>query len=84
MKDPIDEFLEEVFGPDDDNPCVLRNPGCKFTENVIDYLFFEWEVDVIQYDHEIQNKAMDVIDSMKGSDNAPNTAAKIAMEVLPI
>jgi hypothetical protein len=55
-------FLEKVFGPDDTNPCVIRNPGCKFTEKVLDYIFFEWEVEVTQYPHEVQNKAMDMID----------------------
>lgn len=84
MKDPIDDFLEKVFGPDDDNPCVIRNPGCDFTEKVLDYIFFEWEVDVIHYDHKIQNKVMDMIESMKRKENVPNTASRIAMEVLPI
>jgi hypothetical protein len=77
-------FLEKVFGPDDTNPCVIRNPGCKFTEKVLDYIYFEWEVEVTQYPHEVQNKAMDMIDAMKGKINVPNTAAKIAMEVLPL
>lgn len=77
-------FLEKVFGPDDTNPCVIRNPGCKFTEKVLDYIFFEWEVEVTQYPHEVQNKAMDMIDAMKGKNNVPNTASKIAMEVLPL
>ena len=77
-------FLEKVFGPDDTNPCVIRNPGCKFTEKVLDYIFFEWEVEVIQYPHEVQNKAMDMIEAMKDNSNVPNTASKIAMEVLPL
>ena len=77
-------FLEKVFGPDDTNPCVIRNPGCKFTEKVLDYIFFEWEVEVTQYNHEVQNKVMDMIDAMKGKNNIPNTASKIAMEVLPL
>lgn len=77
-------FLEKVFGPDDTNPCVIRNPGCKFTEKVLDYIFFEWEVEVTQYNHEVQNKVMDMIDATKGKNNIPNTASKIAMEVLPL
>jgi hypothetical protein len=77
-------FLEKVFGPDDTNPCVIRNPGCKFTEKVLDYIFWEWEVEVTQYNHEVQNKVMDMIDAMKGKNNIPNTASKIAMEVLPL
>lgn len=77
-------FIEEVFGPDDTNPCVIRNPGCKFTEKVLDYLEWEWEVEAIHCPHEVQNKIMDMIDAMKGKNNIPNTASKIAMEVVPI
>jgi len=77
-------FLEKVFGPDDTNPCVIRNPGCKFTEKVLDYIFWEWEVEVTQYPHSIQNKVMDMIDQMKGKNNIPNTAAVISMEILPL
>ncbi len=84
-EDKAKKFLEDVFGPDDTNPCVIRNPGCKFTEKVLDYLFFEWMVDLINYSHDIQSKAMDLIDAMKKSgQNVSNTAAQIAMEILPI
>jgi hypothetical protein len=84
-EDKAKKFLDEVFGPDDTNPCVIRNPGCKFTEKVLDYLFFEWMVDLINYSHDIQSKAMDLIDAIKKSgQNVPNTAAQIAMEILPI
>jgi hypothetical protein len=82
--DGVNRFLDEAFGPDDTNPCVIRNPGCKFTEKVLDYIFWEWEVEVTQYPHEVQNKVMDMIDFMKGKNNIPNTASKIAMEVLPL
>ena len=77
-------FIEDIFGPDDTNPCVVRNPGCKFTEKVLDYIFSEWEVEVTQYSHDIQNKVMDMIDAVKGKNNVPNTAAVIAMEILPL
>jgi hypothetical protein len=81
----MDDFLREIFGEDDTNPCVIRNPGCKFTERVLDYIFLEWEVEVIQYPHEIQNKVMDAIDQAKEQGvNVPNTAAKISMEILPL
>lgn len=83
-EDKARRFIEEVFGPDDTNPCVIRNPGCKVTEKVLDYIFWEWEVDVIHYPHDIQNKVMDMIDLMKGKNNIPNIASTIAMEVLPI
>lgn len=84
-EDKAKKFLEDVFGPDDTNPCVIRNSGCKFTEKVLDYLFFEWMVDLINYSHDIQNNAMDLIDAMKASgQNMSNTASQIAMEILPI
>lgn len=82
--DKARRFIEDIFGPDDTNPCVVRNPGCKFTEKVLDYIFFEWEVEVTQYNHDIQNKVMDMIDAVKGKNNVPNTAAVIAMEILPL
>lgn len=83
--DKMRDFLSKIFGPDDENPCVIRNTGCRFTEKVCDYIHREWEVDVIQYSHEIQNQIMDMIDAMKAEgQNIPNTAAKIAMEVLPL
>ncbi len=78
-------FLEKALRRwKDTNPCVIRNPGCKFTEKVLDYIQFEWEVEVTHCSHEVQNKIMDVIDAMKGNNNIPNTASKIAMEVIPI
>lgn len=78
------KFLESVFGPDSGEPAVYRNPGCKFTEKVLDYLWMEWELEITHYPNSIQNRAMDVIDRMKGKDNVPNTAATISMEVLPL
>jgi hypothetical protein len=79
------KFLEGIFGPPSEEPAVIRNKGCKFTEKVIDYLFFEWELDVIHYSHDIQNKIMDMLDVMKErGESVPNTAARISMEVIPI
>lgn len=79
------KFLEDVFGPEDTDPCVIRNPGCKFTEKVLDYLFYEWEVEVTQYPEEIQTTVMDLLDAMKASgQNVPNIASKIAMEIIPL
>lgn len=82
--DDHDDFFRDLLGPDDTNPCVIRNPGCKFTEKVLDYIFWEWEVEVTQYPHDIQNKVMDMIDQMKGKNNVPNTASVISMEILPL
>lgn len=84
-EDRAKRFLEKVFGPEDTNPCVIRNTECKFTDKVLDYICHEWMVDVIHYSHEVQHKAMDMIDFMKAKgENVPNTASKIAMEVLPL
>lgn len=84
-EDKAKKFLEDVFGPEDTDPCVIRNPGCKFTEKVLDYLFYEWEVEVTHYPEEIQTTIMDVLDDMKASgQNVPNTASKIAMEIIPL
>lgn len=82
----MDEFLKKIFGEDDEtNPCIIRNPGCRFTDAVLDYIKSEWEVEVTQYPHTIQNKVMDAIDlAKKDGMNVPNTAAKISMEVLPL
>jgi hypothetical protein len=79
------DVFEEIFGDyEESEPCVIRRTGCKFTEKVLDYLLYEWEVDVLHYPHEIQDKIMDVLDITAGKDNVPNVAAKIAMEVLPL
>jgi hypothetical protein len=82
----MDDFLREVFGEDNEtNPCIIRNPGCRFSEMVLDYILLEWEVEPTQYPHTIQNKIMDAIDlAKKDGMNVPNTAAKISMEILPL
>lgn len=78
------QFLDDVFKEiDEDDAPICRNLDCPFTDKVLEYLCVEWEVDVGQYPHDIQTKAMDVIDNMKG-DSIPNVAGKIAMEILPI
>lgn len=81
----MDDFLEKIFGPEETDPCVIRNVGCNFTNKVLDYLFLEWEVDLCHYSHDIQNKAMDVLDKMKEEhQNVANVAGRIAMCVIPI
>lgn len=55
-----------------------------FAEKVFNYIFWEWEVNILQYPEEIQCKAMNALDEMRGEGNIPNAAAKIAMEVLPL
>lgn len=80
-------FLEMVFGPqpEETDPAVLRNPDCKFTEKVLDYLYQEWEIDLVDYSHDVQNRAIDMVDMMRArGENIPNTAGKISMEVIPL
>lgn len=51
---------------------------------MIDYLFLEWEIDLVEYPHDIQDRAIDMIDLMKGKASVPNTSARISMEIIPI
>lgn len=83
-EDNIEKFLKKVFGPEDPNPCVNRNQDCEFSDKVIDYIASEWLVEPIDCSHHVQNKIMDMIDSMKGSENVPNAASKIAIEILQL
>lgn len=82
----MSDFLKMVFGEDNEtNPSVLRNEGCRFTTDVFEYLYQEWEVEITDYPHKIQDRAVNMVDvCQKNGENVPNTAAKIAMEVLPI
>lgn len=79
------KFLDKIFNHEETEPAALRNVGCKFTDKVVDYLYWEWEIDLVHYSHEIQNKALDLIDFMKEHGaSVPNTAGKIAYEIIPI
>ena len=74
------DFLRKVFG--EYNPS-LDVP--KFTTAVFEYLLQEWEVEITDYPHDIQDRAVNVVDECQANgENVPNTASKIAMEVLPI
>lgn len=77
-------LLREIFDDSDDEEPICRNLDCKFTDCVLEYLALEWSIDLGKYSHEIQTKGMDLIDAMKGKDNPPNVAAKIAQEVVPL
>lgn len=58
---------------------------CLFAGAVLKYLHMEWEVSITQYPAEIQGKALALIEVMRTKgNNIPNTAARIAMDVLPI
>lgn len=84
-EEKIEKFLKSVFErKEENNPALMRNRGCRFTDSVVDYLASEWEIDLVLYPHDIQDKAIDMIDLLKGKENVPNTAARISMEVLPI
>jgi hypothetical protein len=86
-EDEARKFLEMVFGsqPEETDPVVLRNPGCKFTEKVLNYLYSEWEIELTDYSHDVQNRAIDMVDMMKErGENPSNTAGRISMEVVPI
>jgi hypothetical protein len=56
--------------------------GCQFSDAVVAYLFMEWELDVLQYPPKIMDKVSEAIKDSKT--NIPNTAAKIAMEIIPL
>jgi hypothetical protein len=58
---------------------------CRFAESVLNYIRMEWEVSINQYPPEIQGKALVMIEKLReAGSNIPNTASKIAMEVLPL
>lgn len=81
------KFLEMVFGeqPEETDPVVLRNPQCKFTDTVLNYLHWEWEIELTDYPHDVQNRAIDMVNMMKERGESPsNTANKISMEVVPL
>lgn len=82
-KDDLNEFLKEVFGSEkEDRPAVIRNPGCIFTENVLDYLESEWMIVLVDCPISIQKKAIDFLDKLKArGENVQNTAAKIARKI---
>lgn len=80
----IERFLRDVFDDSKDEAPVCRNIDCEFTDKVIDYLAYEWQIDLANYSHDIQTKAMDLIDSLIGKQNVPNTAARIAYEIVPL
>jgi hypothetical protein len=82
--DEIERFLDKVFGPDDENPCVNRGQGCRKTDSILDYIHFEWQVDVIKLPHHVQDKVMDMIEELKGKDCVSNIASKIAIELLQL
>lgn len=83
MDDKIKRFLRAVFSDEGKNDPVCRNLGCRFTDSVLDYLAREWSMDLTNYAHDTKVRAMDMIDAMNGKENVPNTAARIAMEVIP-
>lgn len=53
-------------------------------EAVRDYLRLEWILDLDDYPHHIQEKALQMISDLKGNESVCNIAGKIAMEVIPL
>lgn len=51
---------------------------------VLDYLFCEWMVDVLQYPFWIRERVFRTIQELGPTSSVPHIAGKIAMEVLPI
>lgn len=75
----LDKFYKECMDSlGEKRPAVIRNPGCKFTESVLDYLEFEWMVLLVNLPIELQSRSMDLIDVLKQLRcNVPNAAEKV-------
>jgi hypothetical protein len=72
-----ERFIEDVFKKKPSDAPFHENPGCKFTEKVMDYLYFEWMIDVTVLSHDQQAIVIDTINSYKGAENVNNTCAYI-------
>lgn len=85
-EDEARKFMEMVFGrqPDETCPALVRNKDCEFTQKVLNYLEVEWEIRLLDYPHHVQDRAIDMIDTLKGKENVPNAAARVSMEKIPI
>jgi len=84
-KSKYEKFVEKIFNENENRPAVIRNPGCKFTEAVLAYLDYEWELNVIEMTIDIQTAVMDFIDEMKAANrNVVNTAGDIALKIIPL
>lgn len=53
-------------------------------DGVREYLRLEWILDLDDYPHHIQEKALQMISDLKGKESLSNIAGKIAMEVIPL
>lgn len=71
--DPNYDDLYDFFGID---------PNLE--EGVREYLRLEWILDLDDYPHHIQEKALQMISDLKGKESVSNIAGKIAMEVIPL
>lgn len=50
-----------------------------FAAGVLNYVRQEWQLDLFQFPREHQDWALQLIADLKGKENMPNIAAKIAM-----
>lgn len=71
--DPNYDDLNDFFGID---------PALE--DGVREYLRLEWILDLDDYPHHIQEKALQMISDLKGKESLSNIAGKIAMEVIPL
>lgn len=84
LNDNYENFLEKILKRDaDDDAPFHRNKGCKFTEKVLDYLYFEWNIDVTKLSYGIQNFVMDIICYSRdvSKDNVNNTCSCIVQNL---
>jgi hypothetical protein len=80
LNNNYENFLEKILKKDaDDDAPFHRNKGCKFTEKVLDYLYFEWSIDVTKLSYGVQNFVMDIICYSRdiSKDNINNTCGCI-------
>jgi hypothetical protein len=83
-KNDLNKFLKEIFESINENrPAVIRNQGCKFTEDVLCYLEDEWMIILCELDISVQARAMDLLDTLKQlRETVPTVAGKIAEMIL--
>jgi hypothetical protein len=51
---------------------------------VREYLIDEWMIDLDGLPHKTRKQALEIVHLMRGKDNAPNIAGKVAMEVITL
>lgn len=72
--DPNYDDHDDFFGIDPDG----------IEEQVREYLRAEWMVDLDDHSHDVHEKALLVVDELRGKTDPRNIAGEIAMKILPI